>query len=206
VAKGVSISYSDSELEWLENNRKLVISEYQEQFNRIFGRDISKTNLFALKKRKGWKTGRSGQFKKGNIPHPDAGAKSANKTSFKKGLIPVNKVPLYSERINTEGYIEIKVPEENPHTGSKERFKLKHRWVWEQANGAIPKSHILLFVDGDKSNCDLSNLDLVHRGVGAIINKMGYGSAPVGVRRTMIAIGRVRHKMVQLSRELSDRD
>ncbi|MDP2505419.1 HNH endonuclease signature motif containing protein [Oceanobacter sp. 3_MG-2023] len=194
------IKYTQAELGWLSDNRTLPISKYTEQFNVRFLRNVSKNNLHALRKRKGWKTGRTGYFEKGSKPH-NAGTKGlirVNKTSFKKGQVPQNRRPMYSERINKDGYVEIKVPEHNPHTGNATRFKLKHRWVWEQAHGAIPPSHILKFKDDNKTNCDISNLELMPRGVHAILNKRGYSHMPDEIKPTAKLIAKIDHKRFEL--------
>lgn len=36
--------------------------------------------------------------------------------------------------------------------------KLEHRWVWEQANGPIPRGYHIHHVDHNRTNNDLSNL------------------------------------------------
>ena len=201
--KGHPIKYTQAELEWLSANRTLTISEYAAQFSARFQRnDISPKNLNALRKRKGWKTGRTGHFQKGNTPH-NAGTKGLmkpNKTSFKTGQVPPNRRPMYSERTNKEGYIEIKVPERNPHTGHATRFKLKHRWVWEQANGPIPDGHVLRFKDADKANCELSNLELMPMGVNAILNKRGFTTMPAEIKPTAKLMAQIDNKRCELSK------
>lgn len=78
------------------------------------------------------------------------------KTRFKKGHIPKNHKEVGYERENREGYIEIKVSEPNV-------FKLKHRLIWEQHNGKIPKGYNIQFKDGNRKNCDIENLYLISR-------------------------------------------
>ena len=98
-------------------------------------------------------------FKKGHIPWNkgmkglDIGGKD---TQFKKGSAPHNYKPVGSERINKYGYIEVKVLD-------PKKWSLKHRHVWEQENGRIPKDHIVVFKDGNRQNCNLSNLELISR-------------------------------------------
>ena len=41
--------------------------------------------------------------------------------------------------------------------------KMKHRYVWEQAHGKIPDGYLVAFRDGNRQNCDLSNLYLISR-------------------------------------------
>lgn len=108
----------------------------------------------------------TGRFEKGDIP-PNKGFKRkewmspeseaiCKKTQFKKGHVPKNKKPIGSERISVDGYIEVKVSE-------KGRWALKHRIVYEQAHGKIPKGYVVVFADGNKLNLELDNLILVSR-------------------------------------------
>ena len=89
-------------------------------------------------------------------------AKGCEKTWFQKGHIPENAKPMGNERINKEGYIEIKIRErrtkEKPNT-----YALKQRVIWEKAYGEIPPGHVIIFKDGNKLNCELSNLAIVSR-------------------------------------------
>jgi hypothetical protein len=110
--------------------------------------------------------GRAFLFKKGHTPHtkgkraeewmtPEGLARSAA-SRFKKGQRPATWKPLGSERINVDGYIEVKVEEGKP-------WRHKHRVMWEEANGAVPDGYMVSFIDGNKQNCVLSNLKLVAR-------------------------------------------
>ncbi|KOY84265.1 hypothetical protein AD998_21925, partial [bacterium 336/3] len=90
-------------------------------------------------------------FKKGNIPKnkglkqvdymtPEAIEKT-KATRFKKGNEPHNTNYNGHERISKDGYVEVRI--------TKGKYVLKHRLVWQQANGPIPKNHIIVFKDGD---------------------------------------------------------
>lgn len=174
MPKGKSIPYSTEEMAWLEANRLMPIAEYHAAFLAEFGReDVAASHLHALRKRKGWKTGRTGHFAKGEVPHnngkkcePGKGGlhPNARRTQFKKGNLPHNTHYLGHERIDAEdGYVYISVAETNPYTGYGRRYVLKHVWLWEQANGPIPAGHCLKCLDGDKTNCDPSNWALIPR-------------------------------------------
>ncbi|MEI8609983.1 HNH endonuclease signature motif containing protein [Enterovibrio sp. Hal110] len=104
----------------------------------------------------GIKSRRTGQFPKGHVPFNTGtkGIMKANSGTFKKGNEPVNRRPIGSERINVEGYIEIKVAEPS-------QWALKHRIVYEQAHGEIPPRHNIRFRDGDRQNLSLDNMVLV---------------------------------------------
>ena len=197
--KGTRISYSQAELQWVKTHCTLPAPDLHKRFCERFNRyDVSQNNLCALRKRNGWRTGRTGHFAKGFCSHR-GGPGGPNKTIFKKGSIPANRKPLYTERVSVDGYVEIKVPEKNPHTGAPTRYVLKHRWVWEKANGPVPADHVLKFKDGDKTNCDIENLELMHRGVLAILNKTGYDDAPEEVKPAMLTRAKlqvsIKHKL-----------
>jgi hypothetical protein len=167
--KGRQIYYTEEQLEFVEDNCELPRKKLHKMFYDKFKRkDVSLINLNALCKRKGWFTGRTGCFEKGNIPHPDAHPKGANKTSFKKGQMPHNWKPVGSERISKDGYVEIKIKE--PRT-----WKLKHHITWEAKRGKIKNGHIIIFLDGNKTNCGIDNLYEISRAVNSQLNRDGYG-------------------------------
>ena len=115
-------------------------------------------------------TGRTGKFQKGHaahnkgVPMKKEVYEKAKVTMFKKGNIPPNYRPVGSERITKDGYIEVKVAD-------KSRWNLKHRVVWEQHNGPVPRGHTIIFLDGDKKNCDITNLKLIRRRELLIMNR-----------------------------------
>lgn len=197
------IIYSAKELRWLEANRMLPISEYAAEFRAKFGRDIAAANLHALRKRKGWKTGRTGCFEKGLIPHnkgkphPAGRSAGAAKNHFKKGNLPHNTNYLGHERVSKDGYAEISVDETNPHTGFERRYVLKHRWLWEKQHGPIPEG-MALKCKGDKTNCDPSNWELIPR---ALLPRLGgrfgrgYDAAPAELKPAIIAVVKIEHQI-----------
>ncbi|WP_167706607.1 HNH endonuclease [Sphingobium fuliginis] len=207
--KGRWIAYSPDEMEWLEANRLMVISDYHRAFCETFGRgDVSLSNLHSLRKRKGWATGRSGHFVKGEAPHnkgkpcePGKGGRhpNARRTQFKKGQTPHNTNYLGHERISTDGYVEISVEERNPHTGYERRYVLKHKWLWEQANGPVPEGHALKCLDSNPLNTDPSNWEPVPRGVLARLNggrfrtTLAYDEASPELKPLVMASAKLKH-------------
>lgn len=102
------------------------------------------------------------RFHKGHIP-TNKGKKVSQEiyekmspTMFKKGHINGNKRAIGSERVNVYGYIEIKVAEPN-------RWRLKHRLIWEQVNGEIPKGYNVQFKNHNPQDCRIENLYLISR-------------------------------------------
>lgn len=144
--------------------------EIQKAFTEKFGWEISMNQVNSYIGNHHLNTGRTGQFQKGQEPYNKGKkgvcADGCEKTWFKKGHVPVNYRPVGSERINVDGYIEVKVSDPN-------KWKLKHRVVWESVNGKIPKGHIIIFRDNDKTNTDINNLLLIKRGTHAILNHTG---------------------------------
>ena len=102
------------------------------------------------------------RFQKGHHPSnkgkkvsPEIYAKM-QPTMFKKGQNPVNHRDVGSERVNVDGYIEIKVAEPN-------RWRLKHWVIWEQVNGAIPKGFNVQFKNHNRQDCRIENLYLISK-------------------------------------------
>ncbi|HEV7433926.1 MAG TPA: HNH endonuclease [Pseudorhizobium sp.] len=210
--RGHHIRYSADELSWLEANQTMVVSEYHRAFCAQFGRDdISAANLHGLRKRKGWLTGRTGRFEKGAVPFnkgkpcpPGKGGRhpNARKTQFKKGQTPHNTNHLGHERVSKDGYVEISVDETNPHTGYERRYVLKHRWLWEQANGPVPEGMALKCL-GDRLDTDPSNWELIPRALLPRLNgRFGrnYDSAPAELKPTILAVAKLEHAAREKSR------
>lgn len=102
------------------------------------------------------------RFTKGHVPQnkgkkmsPEVYAKAAP-TMFKKGSTPVNHREVGSERVNVDGYVEIKVAEPN-------KWRLKHRVLWEQVNGEIPAGMNVQFKNGNSQDVRIENLYLISK-------------------------------------------
>jgi hypothetical protein len=68
------ILYSEAEMQWLESNRMMVISDYHAAFVAAFGRsDVTAPHLHGLRKRKVWKVGRDpGRYVGRNLQYTEA--------------------------------------------------------------------------------------------------------------------------------------
>ena len=201
------IHYSKKELAWVKENCTLEKNKlhlaFIEQFNR---HDVSAANLIGLRKRNGWKTGRTGCFVKGHAPRGGGAKKGGNTGSFKAGAMPHNTLPLYSERIcKKEGYILIKIPEPNPHTNATTRYKHKHIWLWEQKNGPTPKDHVIVFKNGNRLECEIANLECVPRSVlGQLNRRLKASEYPQEVRPTLLTLARLEDKKRKRARCVED--
>lgn len=166
---------------WTDKENDVLREMYAEHFAGEIGAFLgrSKSSVYAQARKLGLESSaekirRSGlvnvdhpnkvahQFGRGHVPAnkgkkmpPELYAKCAP-TMFKKGRPSLNKKPVGSERVNVDGYIEIKVAEPN-------RWRLKNRVVWEQANGPIPPGYNVQFRNGNRLDCRLENLYLIDR-------------------------------------------
>ena len=97
-----------------------------------------------------------GQFKSGRLPHNTVHEKNAER----------KRKDLQTGR----WYVYQKIGHGN--------WQLKHRLVWERANGPIPKGHIITFKDGNTQNCHLHNLECITMAQNAARNIEHYHSLP----------------------------
>lgn len=176
-----------------DNYRRLSLAELTAAFNARFGTVIPETKIRATLRNHRIGSGRTGRFSPGESPWNlgKTGYMGANATSFAPGNMPHNKRRLWSERVTVDGYVEISVPERNPHTGAATRFRLKHVWLWEGEHGKVPPGHALVFVDGDKTNVDLANLMLVTRSELLSMNLHGYREMPEEIKPSVVALAKI---------------
>jgi len=156
-----------------ENYKGIGNKELTEMFNRKFGTSLDK-QIKNFKKNHNLDSGLTGRYEKGNVPYnkgkkwdeymtKEAQEKS-KRTTFKKENIPHNYRPVGSERINADGYIEVKIADPN-------KWEMKHRVIYEEYYGTIPKGYNVMFADGNKLNLEIDNLILVSKSEDLIMNK-----------------------------------
>ncbi|WP_316978020.1 HNH endonuclease signature motif containing protein [Shumkonia mesophila] len=205
--RGRPIPYSTAELDFIEARRAMIRRELHALFVETFGRtDVSPQNFKALCSRKGWSTGRTGQFPKGHVPankgQPMPYNPNSARTRFKKGQLPRNTRYAGHERVSKDGYVEISIEETNPHTGFERRYVLKHRWLWEKKNGPVPVGMALKCLDGNRQNTDPSNWKPIPR---AMLPRLGgrygrgYDAAPAEVKPSIMAVAELEHRARQVS-------
>lgn len=137
-----------------------------EEFNKIFERKITLTQVRAYSKNHKLRNGRDTRFKPGHTPlnkgkkqteyMSEEAIERTKATRFKKGQASINKKPVGSTRLSKDGYIEIKVEEPG-------KWDLLHRVLWIKTNGPLDPNEVIVFLDGNKTNCELSNLKKVTR-------------------------------------------
>lgn len=181
------------------------VAELTDVFNGRFGAGMTRMQIRTAVKNRGFTSGRTGWFPAGNVPWNQGtrgmGLTGANKRSFKKGSVPANRKPVGSERIDTDGYIYIKVEEPDPYTGFPTRYKLKHVHVWEQENGPVPDGMCLMFKNGIQLDCEPENLALVSRAELLRLNQLGYKDAPEDLKPSLLLLAAVETKTFKLMRK-----
>ena len=199
------VPYSAAELRWIKAHKELPRRDAWRRFRKRFGR--ADASLAAYKKlcwRKRWMTGRDGWFPAGLVPHNKGKPMPASlrahpnmaKTWFKPGHLPHNTKYAGHERVSKDGYVEISVNETNPYTGFERRHVLKHRWLWEQANGPIPEGMCLKCLDGNRKNTDPSNWEAIPKSLMPYLGARhgrGYDHADPALRPTILAVAKLAH-------------
>ena len=145
-----------------------------------------------------------GRFEKGHVPAnkgkkmPAEVYEKSKRTMFRKGHQPASHREVGSERINVEGYVEIKVAEHR-------RWQLKHRVIYENYHNVKLKStDVVIFLDGNKQNFDIENLALIDRGINAIMNHEGMRFADAEITRTEVNIARLKKAITAAKRKLTN--
>lgn len=166
-------------------------AEIQKAFTQKFGWKITIGQIKSYIGNHHLNTGRTGCFEKGHVPSNKGKKMSeevyekAKDTMFKKGNVPHNYRPVGSERVNKDGYIEVK-------TRDPKTWKLKHRLIFEAANGKIPHDSIIIFRDGDKQNVNLDNLLIIKKSVNAVLNHTGLVDCAGEVKETAIKLAELK--------------
>ena len=163
--------------------------EIAEAFTLKFGWEISSNQVKGCVGRYKLNTNRTGRFQKGHEPYNKGMKgtyhKGCEKGWFKKGARPANYRPVGSERINVDGYIEVKVADPN-------KWRAKHIVVWESVNGKIPKGCVIIFRDNNRTNVDINNLLLVKRSTHAVLNQTGLCKYSGEFKETAINIAKLK--------------
>jgi hypothetical protein len=174
--------------------------ELLEMFNAHFKLNLTLNQIRAFKKNHGLSSGLTGQFQKGHVPFNKSkkgiffGGKA---TQFKKGNKPWNYQPVGSERINTMGYLDVKIADPN-------KWRPKHLLLWESVHGPVPEGHAVIFGDGNRLNVTLENLVLVSRKQLVRMNQRGLIQNDVELTKTGAIIANIYNKIGERKRGIKD--
>ena len=191
----------------VSNSYGVNSKDLAQMVNEKFGINVSPTNMKAYCQRNGIKRGISGWFQKGQPPGnkgkkweeyltPEA-IEKAKKTTFPKGHVPANHVPVGTiSVINGDKLIKVK-----ERGVQQERWRYLSRVTWEKHNGPIPEGMCVSFKDHDNMNCDISNLMLVSRAEIATMTKMKLWSEDPYLTETGLALVKVKQKANKIRKE-----
>lgn len=173
------------------------VLELTAMFNEKFGVKLQPSQMRAFIKNNRLKSGIDARIKPGNIPSNKGKKKlwpGGEATQFQKGHKPHNYVPVGSERVNGDDYVDIKIADPNKWRG-------KHLIVWEQHSGlTVPKRHAVIFGDGDRRNFDPDNLILITRGQLAVMNKRGLIQKDAELTRSGVILADIIQKITERKR------
>lgn len=160
-----------------------------------FGVFLTPNQVKNYRRRHGLKSGLTGRFEKGMIPH-NKGKKypgMSNSGQFQKGCRPPNWVPVGNIRYTTDGYPRKKIAEPNI-------WEYCHRAEWEKHHGPIPKGHSVVFLDGDKTNWTISNLACLSKNEVVRMNQSGLFTSDADFTRVGIGMTKLKNKIIEVKR------
>lgn len=197
--------YTDEMIEFI----RVRVKEYTDKeiavmMNEKWDLNVNDGTIGNIKTQNGIRSGvNRGTFQKGQVPF-NKGMKQTDfmspemiertkATRFQKGQKPTNHRPVGSERITVDGFVEIKVKEPNV-------WRPKQRVLWEQEHGSIPKGHVVIFLDGNKQNMELSNLRLITQEENAYLNKNGLRFDDRDLTETGLNLTKIMTKVHEIKR------
>ncbi|MBS5783834.1 MAG: HNH endonuclease [Clostridium sp.] len=204
---GTYRKYGREHIDWLQENiQGTRFKDLTQMFNACFGFNIGVAAMISLCDRFGLHNGidsrfntgwKPTQFKKGHVP-ANKGKKGISypgceTTQFKKGNMPQTWKPVGTETVRGDGYTWVKIAEPN-------KWREKHRLIWEAANGPTPQNHAVIFADGDKQNNALENLILVSRAQLVRLNQNNLIAGDAELTKTGILVADVISKVAQRRR------
>ena len=151
--------FNDEQRQFIRDNYIGISSvELTNKLNEKFDANFNVKSIQNFKANNGLKSG----ARKGRVPH-NKGKKMPTEIYertkhywYQKGNIPKRNKTIGSERIVKNGYVQVKITDEQ-YKG-KANWKLKHHLIYEQHYGPIPEGMVVTFVDGDVTNYDPENL------------------------------------------------
>jgi hypothetical protein len=143
--------------------------------------------------------GQATQFKPGDKPW-NTGMKGyappeSEATRFPKGHMPHNWVPVGTEVINDEGYLKRKVTDTRC---TRTDWKFVHVMIWEQHHGPVPKGHAVVFLNRNKTDLRIENLEILTRA--ELMRRNSIHRYPEELRQVMKLAGKLR-RTIEAQRE-----
>lgn len=158
--------------------------------------------------------GLSSRFRKGLVPAnkglrrpgwaPGRMASTQFKAGEMRGAAQHNYVPIGTERISKDGYLERKVTDDHPVPAR--RWVAVHRLVWEASNGPVPPGHAVAFLPGRRTTeadaITLDGLELITRA--ELMRRNTIHRYPSELKQTIRLVGKLRRAIEERSDEKQD--
>lgn len=173
--------------------------ELTEIINNHFGLNLSCAQIKYFKKNHKLTSGLTGRLPKGHKPFNKGrkGVDGWEPTQFKKGHRPHRYKPIGSERINGDGYVDIKIQDGM----AQKNWKGKHILILEEHHGRpLPPGHAVIFGDGNRRNFDPDNLILVSRKQLLVMNMKKLIQGDADLTRTGIIVADIISKISERKR------
>ena len=77
---------------------------------------------------------------------------------------------------------------------------MKHRKVWEDNFGSIPKGYSIVFLDGDKTNYDISNLACLSKNEIARMNQNHLFTSNADLTKSGIGLTKLTNKIREVEK------
>lgn len=168
ITKGRYRLFTAEQVDFIKRGyQELDLKSLTAAINNKFGTSFTIVQIRSFTRNHRIRSGRTGRYEPGTKPHNTGtkGVMKANSGSFRKGNKPQTWVPVGTiAETSRDRYYKLKIAEPN-------KWVMLHRHIWEQHNGPIPTGHIVTFKDGNRHNCDISNLVLTSRARHAVRNR-----------------------------------
>ena len=189
VINGVPVyQYTKEQHEFLVKYYQLYeVNVLTKMFNETFNENRTTNGINKYLNDHNIHSPRDGKFKKGSEPFnkgipqsewmSEEGMNNCKVTQFNRDKTinnaNFNARNIGDEHIDSDGYIRVKVGYDTGNKGLR-FWKFKHHLVYEQHYGPIPKGYMIIFLDGNPLNCDISNLKCITRRVHLYMVRYGF--------------------------------
>ncbi|PWG61731.1 HNH endonuclease signature motif containing protein [Spiribacter halobius] len=170
MAAHTGTAWTDIELSWLE---ALYADTPNRELGELLGRNPRAVGLKArqlgLRKSEAFmaRPEHNGRFRRGQSAWNkgqqfDSGGRS-RETRFQPGERPHTWVPVGTETTDADGYLKRKVRDDAPPGMSRRNWRYVHVMLWEEHYGPVPRSHAVIFRNGDRTDLRIENLECIPR-------------------------------------------
>lgn len=171
-----------------ENVKDIKYVDLKDMFNEKFGTNKTKSHIKGYCFRHGLSNGltnESTRFEKGHTNYYNPGN------------------PIGTEVVSNNGQLLIKVRDDGRYY--RKNWKAKKVIVWEQHYGEKPKEMMVLSLDGNEMNFDISNLMLIETGENLWLHKTGYANAEPEVIVSALYYLRLKRQRTKREKELKNK-